>query len=183
MYVYRFINIQQQIVYIGRTNNLKRRLTREHFTERGHLGETCYRETQNVEYARVASVNESKMYEMYLIEKYQPKYNEQGVSGGAIGIPMPELQWKTYKINKNSENTGVSKGKVIKYVKDYTQKLEDEVEYMGNYLRGKDQVGWLSKLTEEERNEYLSMVYGMERYVRGIDELKDKLLEKTQGGR
>lgn len=35
--MYRFLNIKHEVIYVGRTNNLKRRLIRENFTERGHL--------------------------------------------------------------------------------------------------------------------------------------------------
>lgn len=177
MFVYRFISVTGQIIYVGRTNNLKRRLTREHFTERGHLGEECYREAEKVEYAKVTSENESKIYEMYLIEKYQPKYNEQGVSGGDITFQMPSLIWKKYPINKNNESLGVTKESLLRRIKEFGDNLENEVGYMENYLRNKDRVSWLNKLTEEEKNEYVGMVYHMERYVRGIEELKDELVK------
>ncbi len=36
-YLYRFIDEKGNVIYIGRTNDIKRRILREHFTEKTHL--------------------------------------------------------------------------------------------------------------------------------------------------
>ncbi|MFU8692740.1 GIY-YIG nuclease family protein (plasmid) [Rossellomorea sp. FS2] len=54
-YLYRFINKEEQIIYIGRTNHLNARLMSQHFTAQGHLSPECYEECAKVEYAEVSN--------------------------------------------------------------------------------------------------------------------------------
>ena len=35
-YIYRFLDEEENILYIGRTNDLERRILAEHFTDLGH---------------------------------------------------------------------------------------------------------------------------------------------------
>lgn len=43
-YVYRFINKDEQIIYVGSTEDLHKRL-KQHF-EHGHLGDYCYNQDE-----------------------------------------------------------------------------------------------------------------------------------------
>ena len=52
-YLYRFINKEGEVIYIGRTNDIKRRLLREHFTNNTHLPNECYLEIEKIEYAKL----------------------------------------------------------------------------------------------------------------------------------
>ena len=176
MYVYRFLNIKREVIYIGRTSNFSRRIRNEHFTDRGHLPAECYRETEWVEFAAVKSENESKVYELYLIEKYMPKYNIRDTGGGKFTFPVPELVWNVYTPDK--KKSGVTKTDLQKSIKCIEEEIENEYQYMMKYLRGKDTVTWISKLDIAEANEYLNMVYMMERFVKGIKDIKDKNIEK-----
>lgn len=178
MFVYRFRDITNEVIYVGRTNNFIRRIRNEHFTERGHLPEECYRQVVTVEYAEVRSVNDSKMYELYLIDKHEPRYNVIDVGGGGISFPMPELNWKVYVPDKRTRKRGVTKKELKETIESFGEEIEKECDYMNTFLRGKDRVGWLRKLNEEERNIYISTVYMMERFVNGIGEIKDRSMEK-----
>ena len=48
-YVYRFKNEENEIIYVGKTKNLKQRLS-GHFGKQGHLPEKCYKEVRKVEF-------------------------------------------------------------------------------------------------------------------------------------
>lgn len=52
-YLYRFINKDQEVIYIGRTNDIKRRILKEHFTEKTHLQPQCYLEVAEIEYTKM----------------------------------------------------------------------------------------------------------------------------------
>ena len=75
-YVYRFLNKDEKIIYIGSSSDLFIRL-RQHF-EHGHLGDYCYDQVLYVDYAEFRSRTEAYMYEQYEIAKYQPEFNENG---------------------------------------------------------------------------------------------------------
>lgn len=48
-YVYRFLDKANQIVYIGKTGHLEKRIT-EHFSKQGHLTEEQYKQVEKIEY-------------------------------------------------------------------------------------------------------------------------------------
>lgn len=52
-YVYRFINKDEQIIYVGSTEDLHKRL-KQHF-EHGHLGDYCYNQVLYVDYAEFST--------------------------------------------------------------------------------------------------------------------------------
>lgn len=173
MYLYKFINITGKVIYVGKTNNFRRRVVQEHFTPRGHLSEDCYRETSYIKYAQVVSDNEAKVYELNLIERYKPKYNTQNTQGGEFSFALPELVWEVFIPKKKDDQEGLTKVDLEKRIKHVQKEIKRECDYMNEFLRGKDQVGWLHDLDGEDRNEYIRMVYMMERYVKGIEEIVD----------
>lgn len=173
MYIYKFINRVEEIIYIGKTNNFNRRLVNEHFTPRGHLSEDCYRETSYVKYAQVLSENDAKVYELNLIERYKPKYNIQNTQGGAFSFQLPELQWGIFIPTNVRDVEGPTKGELEGYITHIRREIKRECGYMDAFIRGKDQVTWLNDLQEDDRNEYIRMIYSMERYIRGIEEIID----------
>ena len=75
-YVYRFLNKDEKIIYIGSCGDLFKRL-RQHF-EHGHLGDYCYDQVLYVDYVEFRSRTEAYMYEQYEIAKYQPEFNDNG---------------------------------------------------------------------------------------------------------
>ncbi|UGO50977.1 GIY-YIG nuclease family protein [Bacillus phage vB_BanS_Nate] len=97
-YVYRFLNKLNEVIYVGRTNNLKRRMTYEHFSKYGHLPQQCYQECGTVEFMEIESETEMKIYELYLINKYNPKYNVIENKNDDFTFNLEE-HWTEYKNN------------------------------------------------------------------------------------
>lgn len=182
MVVYRFIDIEGNIIYVGRSSKFERRIKYEHFTDRGHLPEECYREAKRIEYAEVNTLNESKVYELYLIDKYKPKYNNIDIAGGSMSFQMPELEWLEY-VRDTRVSSRLTKAEITELFKEFGDAVEDDCSYIGNYLRDKDRVTWLHKLSPEEQNEYLGIIYTLERFSDGIRELKDDKLGSLLGNK
>lgn len=40
-YLYRFVDVEEKNIYIGRTYDIKRRMPKEHFTVNTHLPKQC----------------------------------------------------------------------------------------------------------------------------------------------
>ena len=68
--LYRFLNKENKIIYIGKAVHLKARLNNHN-----HLPETCYSEIQNIEYTTFETEDECLFAERYYISKIKPKYN------------------------------------------------------------------------------------------------------------
>ena len=74
-YVYRFLNKYDEIIYIGKTENLVIRLN-NHFSN-GHLPQECYDETVKIEFLAMISTVLMDIKEIYYINLYKPKYNTE----------------------------------------------------------------------------------------------------------
>lgn len=110
-YIYKFIDKYENIIYIGQTNNIGRRINKEHFTNSGHLPTDCYIKTNQVYVATCSNKDEMSIYERYLINKYSPIYNEQLNNESTFRFNLPELEWKKheFKIRLDKDKKG-SKG-------------------------------------------------------------------------
>lgn len=96
-YLYRFVNVNNDIIYIGRTNDIKRRILKEHFTDNTHLPKECYLDTQKVDYTEINYESEEVAYEAVLINHYRPKYNIQFKDDGVFDINLPKFEWKSFE--------------------------------------------------------------------------------------
>lgn len=97
-YVYRFINKEGDIIYVGRTQNLHNRMN-QHFGSKGHLPKQAYDEVNRIEYTILDSEIKMVMCEIYEINKFNSKYNTKDLYRGEIYLEQFEdenLQWKIY---------------------------------------------------------------------------------------
>lgn len=96
-YVYRFDNKVGKLLYIGKTNNMDRRME-QHFGGKGHIKGTCYRDTSKIYYMKVNTEADALMVEQYLIGKYKPLYNKLGKSKSDLTLHLNMREdWKLYK--------------------------------------------------------------------------------------
>lgn len=96
-FLYRFMDIDNNIIYIGRTNDIKRRILKEHFSDNTHLPKECYLETVRVEYTEIINESEEVAYEAILINQHRPKYNIQFKDFGKFEIDIPNFIWKEFE--------------------------------------------------------------------------------------
>lgn len=96
-YLYRFMGKNNEIIYIGRTNNLVRRILKEHFTVNTHLPPDCYLEVEKVEFAEFANESEEVAYEAILINQLRPKYNTQFKDDAQFCVQIPTIIWKEFE--------------------------------------------------------------------------------------
>lgn len=96
-YLYRFMGIDGKIIYIGRTNDIERRILKEHFTDNTHLPSQCYLETEKVEYVEIVNESEEVAYEAILISEIRPKYNTQFKDEGYFDVQLPEFKWREFE--------------------------------------------------------------------------------------
>lgn len=117
-YVYRFLNKNEEIIYIGSCGDLYKRL-RQHF-EHGHLGDYCYNQVLYVDYAEFRSRTEAYMYEQYEITEYQPEFNDNGKIDEIVDLEY-------FLITKNPEwnRLYAESNYGYRYEKVYTNFLKD----------------------------------------------------------
>lgn len=139
--IYRFLNKNNEIIYIGKAKNLKQRLNNH-----THLPKECYEEKDRIEYIKFNSEDDMDFAERYFIQKINPKYNTI-LSDKSIHISCEELEnkeWLDYdNPNKDSSRNSL-KEKIKKYKEIEKEKkilfhseeenTEEENEYMKQKL-------------------------------------------------
>jgi excinuclease UvrABC nuclease subunit len=118
-YIYRFLDSQKKIIYVGKTNNLDKRYI-QHFNKNGHLSKECYRSVWKIEYIKVDSELNALLLETYYINKYRPKYNKLNKTYRATSIDNVNLKeikenWKTYKIVNQSLSPSETTGRKLTF--------------------------------------------------------------------
>ena len=94
-YVYKFLDRNRNVIYVGQTTNTKNRIEKQHFTEHGHLSKECYAQVYGIYYAELNSKTDMDLYERYLISKNIPKYNIIH-NKGDVTLNLEELDWCKY---------------------------------------------------------------------------------------
>lgn len=101
-YVYKFINYYDEIIYVGKTRDIKTRM-RQHFSE-GHLPQECYDSVKEIKYAEVGiSQYDAEVIETILINELKPQYNTDKVfmeRSELSSFKSGNLEWKNIYIEK-----------------------------------------------------------------------------------
>ncbi len=167
-YVYRFLDKNEEIIYIGSCGNLYKRL-RQHF-EHGHLGDYCYNQVLYVDYAEFRSRTEAYMYEQYEITKYQPEFNGNGKIDEDV-----DLEYFSITKNPKWSRLYAESNYGYRYEKVYTNFLKDnpnkkepnrsdvmqEAEILERFkaeLRNNKEILRDLKLLQEKCPTYLSLI-------------------------
>lgn len=97
--VYRFINKNNEIIYIGQAKNLKNRLNNHN-----HLPKECYEEIERIEYIEFETEDDMGFAEKYFISKNKPKYNVANKNKD-ITVIIEEFEKKEWiKLEKQENN-------------------------------------------------------------------------------
>lgn len=102
-YVYKFLGENDEVLYIGQTDNLKRRM-REHFSEKGgHLEKEQYAQVKKAIYARVSTKESMNNIERHLISTIKPPFNkvyknvDESLLEYKLEIREEMMKWTEYK--------------------------------------------------------------------------------------
>ena len=93
-YVYRFLNENNETIYVGKAKNIDSRIK-----SHNHLPKECYSEVKRIEYIKCLNENESAIYEIYLINIYSPKYNIQHKKDSKFSFKLPCKLWNVLDCN------------------------------------------------------------------------------------
>ena len=137
-YIYQFYNKHHECIYVGKTNNPPLRFS-QHKRDKDWFNEVEY-----IKYAECPIEYMIDIYEIYYINKINPKYNKKDIKLIHSYFQYPELNFKLYE-GKN----GVQKCKGGK------QKMLNEIHNYFNipYQEGKTTTLGLISITNELKND------------------------------
>lgn len=96
-YTYRFKDKYNETIYIGYTGQTMAQRMNQHFTK-GHLPSECYKNVCVIEYIKHKTKSDAQVWEVWLINKYKPKYNKLNKKNDALTISLGEENWKVYQV-------------------------------------------------------------------------------------
>ena len=101
-YVYRFLDSEGNILYVGKTNNLENRMY-QHFNN-GHLDSNQYTRVDKVEYLQFEQESDQHIAEIYLINKFKPEFNIRDKKDDSLTLTLDvHLNWVKFKISSVKE--------------------------------------------------------------------------------
>ena len=95
-YIYRFLDINNNVIYVGKTSQALDKRIGQHFA-RGHLPKECYKSIARIEYQKYNTEADALIMETYYITKYGPKYNKLQKSRDLPTLELDINEWKLYK--------------------------------------------------------------------------------------
>ena len=99
-YTYRFVDTNENVIYVGYTGQTMAKRISQHFTK-GHLPKKCYKSIARIDYIKWDSKSDAQAMEVYYINKYHPKFNKLDKQGDRLNIQIGnEKEWKVYQVIK-----------------------------------------------------------------------------------
>lgn len=96
-YVYKFISDDNRLLYIGKTKNIKNRMS-SHFSKNGHLPDDCLCQVARIDFKKLDDMYDVDYIEKQLIQYFQPEYNQIYKNKKVYSIPSYLLEdWDVYK--------------------------------------------------------------------------------------
>ena len=100
---YRFLDTSENIIYIGSSKNIQRRLNSHFRGKQGHLGKNVYSQVARVEVCKCEDYPTALALEQVLISEYRPRFNTKDKSSNINYKPTKNMDyyeglenWKTY---------------------------------------------------------------------------------------
>lgn len=122
-YVYRYLGKDNEVLYVGITERELHFRIKQHESDKNGLPEAF----KEIEFAVVNTYTDMIIYELYLINKYKPKFNVSDKFVDNFSYDLPELKWKSYSEYKN---------KLAEQNKWNTNKRNKNEKYEYRYKKG-----------------------------------------------
>lgn len=194
-YVYRFLDKDRNIIYVGRTQKLRHRIF-QHLHNKSNLPKEGVDKIYYIEYVEFESECDMALTEIYLINYYQPKYNIDSKSFlGEIHIPIPDkwiqfdVQEDIHPSKKQLDNESYLRYKQdIKFNKEIftNEKLTDFIDNHKNCVLNNDELKKLSELCDIENmnlNDINNIIVYNNSKAHIIEDKNDKILKIEKKGK
>lgn len=121
-----FLDIDDNVLYIGSSIHLVIRIEKQHFLSlHGNLSEECILESHKILYHQGVSSDDMKIKERYLINDLKPKYNNKLNNNNKFSFTI-DIDWKLYSVDAQSLiNKREIKSKKFHQIRNYTLKSDN----------------------------------------------------------
>ena len=115
-YTYRFIDCNENIIYVGYTGQTMAKRIGQHF-EKGHLPKKCYKSIARIECIKWETKSDAQVMEVYYINKYHPIYNKLDKQNDHLNIQVTdEKEWEVYQVIKKPNTKYEAENGVLTWI-------------------------------------------------------------------
>ena len=115
-YTYRFIDCNENIIYVGYTGQGMAKRIGQHF-EKGHLPKKCYKSIARIECIKWETKSDAQVMEVYFINKYHPIYNKLDKQNDHLNIQVTdEKEWEVYQVIKKPNVKYEAEGGILTWI-------------------------------------------------------------------
>ena len=115
-YTYRFIDANENVIYVGYTAQSMSKRIGQHFTK-GHLPKKCYKSISRIDYIKWDTKSDAQVMEVYYINKYHPLYNKLDKQDDRLNIQVTdEKEWKVYQVIKKPNVKHDPEGGILTWI-------------------------------------------------------------------
>jgi len=172
-YVYKWIDKEGNILYVGKTTNITNRTT-QHLQDKKWIDSNT-----EIYYAELPNKTDMDIYEIYYINKFNPKYNIRHMNEAVFSLVLPELNFKLYKWKKEIKNK-ISNPKSF-FFKEATILNKNETgESLGWFYTEVNDVdnfkltnNYLYEVIKEYHYDFVKLIYDL---CAGFEEKDNKIL-------
>lgn len=149
-YVYRFLDRNNNIIYVGKTTNIDKRIS-SHLVNARQINYKYihYDDVYKIEYTEVPSEYHMNIYEIHYICKYKPIYNKQYKVNNVDLFDLPELDWKLYILKSFMGNCLVNFIAIHGDTKDFYSELQNNKKFYNEIIKY-----YLSNVLHREFSQY-----------------------------
>lgn len=156
--VYKFYNKDNQLLYVGITNNFRNRFY-THTNDKEWIEDVSY-----IKVSKPMTRNKAHIYEIYYVATENPKYNIDFAEGGDVDIELPDIEFDNVaipefkdgnvreklsdeeirvKINELDEHLGYLSENKVKLFREEQDELRKffHKDIIGKFLRHDRQIG------------------------------------------
>ena len=169
MYVYIMYNKNNEVLYVGKTKDMRSRMT-QHF---GTSKEDWKFEVTNIKYMDCYTEVDMSIYEIFLINTLKPKYNSSLLYSGESSLDL-KYKLKDYNMSKIDYSCDLSeyeRDKIKQHLVIYTDKgkskLNSNYDTCSNIKHNTNSLS--KKWSDTNKEKYKRIIRNAEAYYRGIN--------------
>ena len=115
-YTYRFVDANENIIYVGYTGQSMAKRIGQHF-EKGHLPKKCYKSIARIDCIKWETKSDAQVMEVYFINKYHPIYNKLDKQNDHLNIQVTdEKEWEVYQVIKKPNVKYEAEGGILTWI-------------------------------------------------------------------
>lgn len=178
-YIYRFLDKENMILYVGKTTNINNRIyahIQNHLTWKTPEKFDLYNNVHKVEFCEVESEYHMNIYEIHYICKYNPLHNIEFKSNNINLFSLPEIIWKPYILKSYINGCGLYYFHNFKMsIKDINDKLKNDIDFYNDFVKEYLEDNYVHKTFNPDSYEFNPNT-GQDEFIDDYEDIEEEII-------